>query len=40
MLSTDTSVEEYLELGVLGLLVWTQQLQDHHIEKYEKYTHP
>ncbi len=28
MLSVDTSVEEYLMMGVLGLLVWTRQLQD------------
>ncbi len=28
MLSMDTSVEEYLEMGVSGLLEWTQRLQD------------
>jgi hypothetical protein len=28
MLSMDTSAEEYLEMGTLGLLVWTRQLQD------------
>jgi hypothetical protein len=28
MLSMDKSVEEYLEMGVLGQLVWTKWLQD------------
>ncbi len=28
LLSMDMSVEEYLEMGVMVLIVWTQQLQD------------
>ncbi len=40
MLSMDTSVEEYLEMGMSGLLVWTQQFQDQSIEKYENHTYP
>jgi hypothetical protein len=28
MLSMDMLVEEYLEMGAMGLLVWTQWLQD------------
>ncbi len=28
VLSMDTSVEEYLEMGVTVLIVWTRQLQD------------
>ncbi len=38
MFSMDTSVEDYLEMSVLGLLVWTQQLQDpSHREAWETY---
>ncbi len=38
MLSLDKSAEEYLEMSVLGLIVYKQWLQTHCIEKYEKHT--
>ncbi len=40
MLSMDTSVEKYLEMGALGLLVLTRQLQDplYKDVEYEKHT--
>jgi hypothetical protein len=38
MLSMDTSVEEYFKMGVLGLFVWTQWLQQpSHREVQETY---
>ncbi len=40
LLFMDTSVEEYLEMGVLGLYYGRNGFKTRHIEKYEKHTYP